>query len=71
MFRYFIRARVKSRGRLIIAHALSRDEIKAHHQDTESAVANDVLPEASEMRQLLHNTGFVDISIQDGSGPYL
>lgn len=62
---------LKSGGRLIIAHALSSTEIKVHHQNTESTVASDVLPEASEMRHLLRSTGFVEISIQDEYGYYL
>lgn len=62
---------LRSGGRLIIAHALSSMEIKAHHQNADSVVTNDVLPNPSEMRRLLHNTGFVESSIQDESGYYL
>lgn len=62
---------LKSGGQLIIAHALSRAEIQAHHQNTESTIASDVLPTASEMRQLLYSTGFGDISIHDDCGRYL
>lgn len=60
-----------SGGPLIISHALSRAEINAHHLNTEPVVAHDVLPPASKMRQLLHDTGFEDISILDEYGRYV
>jgi ubiquinone/menaquinone biosynthesis C-methylase UbiE len=44
-------------GTLIIAHALSSEEIKAHHQGA-SPVSRDFLPEEMEMRRLLANAGF-------------
>jgi ubiquinone/menaquinone biosynthesis C-methylase UbiE len=62
---------LKSGGRLIIAHALSSTEIKAHHHKASSAVASDVLPEEPEMRQLLQRAGFAEISINDERGHYL
>lgn len=62
---------LKSGGKLIIAHALSRAEINAHHQNTEPAVANDLLPDASEMQRLLHSVGFIDISVTDACRYYL
>ena len=62
---------LKSGGRLIIAHALSSDEIHNHHHNTSSAVALDVLPTEPEMRRLLHRAGFTEISIKDEPGYYL
>jgi ubiquinone/menaquinone biosynthesis C-methylase UbiE len=62
---------LKRGGRLIIAHALSSAEIRIHHHCTASAVASDVLPEESEMRQLLQTAGFTEISINDERGQYL
>ena len=62
---------LRSSGRLIVAHALSRTEINAHHLNTEPAVANDVLPSASKMRQLLHDARFDNISILDEHGRYI
>jgi ubiquinone/menaquinone biosynthesis C-methylase UbiE len=60
---------LKPRGKLIIAHALSSWEIKAHHHNT-SAVAQDVLPDESEMTQLLKQAGFSEIHITDKQGCY-
>ena len=44
-------------GTLIIAHALSSEEIKAHHKGA-SPVSRDFLPEEKEMRELMANVGF-------------
>jgi len=62
---------LKSKGRLIIAHALSSAEIKSHHQSAPQAVANDVLPTEAEMRKLLQQAGFTGIKIVDRQGSYL
>ena len=62
---------LKPEGRLIIAHALSSQEIKAHHQSSLSVVAQDTLPKSSEMRQFLKQIGFFRISIMDKPGCYL
>ena len=68
---YHIHRVLKPSGKLIIAHALSRTEIKAHHNSTSSAVVHDVFPEESEMKRLLKSTGFIKISIKDDPGCYL
>ncbi|MCJ7763069.1 class I SAM-dependent methyltransferase, partial [Candidatus Bathyarchaeota archaeon] len=62
---------LKSKGKLIIAHALSSAEIKSHHQSAPQAVANDVLPTETEMRKLLQQAGFTGIKIVDKQGSYL
>ena len=62
---------LKPEGRLIIAHALSSEEIKAHHQNSSSVVAQDMLPKSSEMRRLLKKMGFFRITITDKTGCYL
>jgi len=48
---------LKTGGTLIIAHALSSQEIKNHHQGS-SPVAEDCLPEEKEMISLHTNNGF-------------
>jgi ubiquinone/menaquinone biosynthesis C-methylase UbiE len=68
---YHIHRVLKPSGKLIIAHALSSAEIKAHHNSTSSAVVHDVLPEESEMKRLLKCTGFIKISVKDNPGCYL
>jgi demethylmenaquinone methyltransferase/2-methoxy-6-polyprenyl-1,4-benzoquinol methylase len=62
---------LKSGGILIIAHALGSQEIKDHHKKASFLVANDTLPESAEMKQLLNQTGFTEISIEDKPGCYL
>ena len=62
---------LKPGGKLIIAHALSSKEIKAHHSNASAAVAQDVLPEKSEMKWLLKEAKFTGIHIVDKPGCYL
>jgi ubiquinone/menaquinone biosynthesis C-methylase UbiE len=62
---------LKVGGKLIIAHALSSQEIKSHHHNASPAVAHDVLPEEPEMKELLKQAGFVNVKITDKTGCYL
>jgi len=62
---------LKPSGKLVIAHALSSEELKAHHNNASSAVIHDMLPKEAEMTQLLEQTGFTGISIKDEPGCYL
>jgi ubiquinone/menaquinone biosynthesis C-methylase UbiE len=62
---------LNSGGKLVIAHALSSKELKAHHKKVSECVAQSVLPEKAEMIQLLKQTGFAGISIMDEPGCYL
>jgi len=66
-----MRRALKPGGILIIAHALSSEELKAHHANVASSVVNDTLPEKAEMRRLLKRTGFTRIRIRDKRGCYL
>ncbi len=61
---------LKPGGKLIIAHTLSSAQIKAHHSKT-AALANDTLPQETEMRRLLKNARFTRVSIVDKPGCYL
>lgn len=61
---------LKGRGGLVIAHALSSQEIKNHHRKAEP-VKYDCLPEEAEMQLLLHNAGFSVLRIIDQPGIYL
>ena len=58
-------------GKLVIAHALSSQEIKAHHHNAATAVAHDVLPQEAEMKELLKKAGFINVKITDEPGCYL
>jgi ubiquinone/menaquinone biosynthesis C-methylase UbiE len=48
---------LKTEGTLIIAHALSSQEIRQHHMGA-APVSQDFLPEEMEMRRLLESAGF-------------
>ncbi len=48
---------LKSRGTLIIAHALSSAALRSHHQNC-GPVSKDFLPEEGEMKSLLEKAGF-------------
>ncbi len=48
---------LKSRGTLIIAHALSSAGLRSHHQNC-APVSRDFLPEEEEMRSLMEKAGF-------------
>ena len=62
---------LKQGGKLVIAHALSSKELKAHHKKVSEHVAYDALPETADMIQLLEQTGFVEICNRDEPGCYL
>ena len=62
---------LKPGGKLIIAHALSSQEIKVHHKNSASIVAQDTLPKKTEMRKILQQTRFYKIVITDKPGCYL
>ena len=61
---------LKSKGKLIIAHALSSAEVKSHHQNA-GVVAYDLLPSRKDMEKLLLQAGFTEIEIVDKQGSYL
>jgi len=62
---------LKTNGKLIIAHALSSEEIKVHHHNASSVVAHDELPTAPVMKKLLTQVGFGKIHVIDKPGMYL
>jgi demethylmenaquinone methyltransferase/2-methoxy-6-polyprenyl-1,4-benzoquinol methylase len=62
---------LKSKGKLVIAHALSSVELRRHHQSAPQAVTNDVSPSETEMQKLLQQAGFIGIRIVDKPGSYL
>jgi len=62
---------LKPSGKLVIAHALSSEEIKTHHKDASLVILHDMLPEKAEIIQLLEQTGFAGSSIKDDPGCYL
>jgi len=66
-----INSMLKTGGKLVIAHALSSEELKVHHKKASKHVAHSMLPNKTEMTKLLEQTGFSKISIKDEPGCYL
>jgi ubiquinone/menaquinone biosynthesis C-methylase UbiE len=62
---------LKTGGKLVIAHALSSEELKIHHKKASKHVAHDMMPEKEELKRLLEQKGFTEISIKDEPGCYL
>ncbi len=62
---------LKCGSKLVIAHALSSEEIKQHHQNGTSVVVHDVLPNKEKMRKLLRVSGFAVNYIKDELGCYI
>ncbi len=62
---------LKPYGKLVIAHALSSEELRSHHQKVSKLVAHATLPKEAEMIQMLDQTGFIETYIMDELGSYL
>jgi ubiquinone/menaquinone biosynthesis C-methylase UbiE len=62
---------LKPGGKLIIAHALSSNELRNHHNNASPAVMRDLLPERPEMMRLLKSAKFINAYIKDEPGCYL
>ena len=62
---------LKTKGRLFIAHLLSREELTLHHQEAGGEVTNDVLPEDSQMEKMFVKVGFEKPKIIDQPSLYL
>jgi ubiquinone/menaquinone biosynthesis C-methylase UbiE len=58
-------------GKFNVIHLLSSEEIKKHHEGSDSPVAHDILPGENEFRAILSRAGLGDISIEDIPGKYL
>ncbi|NEX15178.1 MAG: ubiquinone biosynthesis protein UbiE [Halochromatium sp.] len=64
-------ARVTRRGgQVVIAHLMSRDELREHH-GRHHAVARDLLPTEAEMQDLFARAGMSSLEINDRPGLYL
>jgi ubiquinone/menaquinone biosynthesis C-methylase UbiE len=62
---------LKYGGKIIIAHALSSEELQIHHKKVSRHVAHAAIPPKNQMTQLLKQTKFIEISIKDEPGCYL
>jgi demethylmenaquinone methyltransferase/2-methoxy-6-polyprenyl-1,4-benzoquinol methylase len=61
---------LKSNGKLVIAHAMSSEELKTHHKKVLKNVVHSILPKRDEMKKLLEKVGFKQISIKDEPRSY-
>jgi ubiquinone/menaquinone biosynthesis C-methylase UbiE len=61
---------LKKGGKLFICHTSSRAKINEIHRGI-AAVADDTIPDSSEMRNMLVETGFTDIKISEATDSYL
>jgi ubiquinone/menaquinone biosynthesis C-methylase UbiE len=62
---------LKPNCRIVIAHALSSEELKNHHKRISEHVAHATIPEKNEITRLIMQTGFVEVNIRDEPGCYL
>ena len=65
-----IKRLLKKGGKLFICHTSSRATINEIHRGI-AAVADDTIPDSSEMRNMLRETGFTDIKISEATDSYL
>ncbi len=66
-----VRRVLRSGGRLLILHHLSREQVNAVHQRIGPPVADDVLPTAAEMHQLFDRSGYVQCWVEDAPTHYI
>jgi ubiquinone/menaquinone biosynthesis C-methylase UbiE len=62
---------LKNNGRLVICHTMSRDMLNRLHQSIGGAVANDLLPDESQLRALIKQAGLKITHFEDGPERYL
>jgi ubiquinone/menaquinone biosynthesis C-methylase UbiE len=62
---------LKHNGRLVICHTMSRDMLNRLHQSVGGVVANDLLPDESQLRALMKQTGLRITRFEDNPERYL
>jgi ubiquinone/menaquinone biosynthesis C-methylase UbiE len=62
---------LKAEGKLVIAHALSSEELKIHHRKVSLKMVNATLPVEADMKKLLEKIKFTNIFIKDEPRQYL
>jgi ubiquinone/menaquinone biosynthesis C-methylase UbiE len=62
---------LKNNGRLTICHTMSRDMLNRLHQSVGGAVANDLLPDESQLRALIKQAGLKITRFEDNPERYL
>jgi len=62
---------LKDNGRLVICHTMSRDVINYLHQSIGGVVGADLLPDESQMRELIKHVGLTITCLEDRPKRYL
>jgi ubiquinone/menaquinone biosynthesis C-methylase UbiE len=62
---------LKNKGRLVISHTMSRETLNQLHQSIGGAVANDLLPPESQVRQMIRQVGLKITRFEDSPERYL
>jgi ubiquinone/menaquinone biosynthesis C-methylase UbiE len=62
---------LKHNGWLVICHTMSRDMLNRLHQSVGGVVANDLLPDESQLRALMKQTGLKITRFEDNPERYL
>ena len=62
---------LKNDGRLVICHTTGREAINQLHQSIGGVVANDLLPDESQMKELMRQAGLVITYLEDSPKRYL
>ncbi len=62
---------LKNNGRLVICHTMSRDMLNGFHQSIGGVVANDLLPDESQLRALIKQAGLKITHFEDRPERYL
>jgi len=62
---------LKNNGRLVICHTMSREALNQLHQSVGGIVANDLLPDESQLRELIKQAGLRITRFEDNAERYL
>jgi len=62
---------LKNNGRLVICHTVSRETLNQLHQSIGGAVANDLLPDESQLKALINHAGLKITHFEDSPQRYL
>lgn len=62
---------LRTNGRLVICHTMSGEALNQLHQSIGGLVANDLLPDESQLRRLIEQAGLQVTNFEDGPERYL
>jgi ubiquinone/menaquinone biosynthesis C-methylase UbiE len=62
---------IKNNGRLVICHTMSREAINQLHQSIGGVVANDLLPDEFQLKELMKHAGLTITFLEDNPKRYL